>query len=197
MIEHLRSGAVWDIGVHLKLLFSVNCQTTIASRAILCLHFHHLWVYHTVHHIALPHMWVRHTVRNVSRSHLGFPFPVGLAPSYRSLQGYSYLTFPSLAGPPLHYLPPPICGSATLWEMWVSHILDFPFRWVRHLPHSVTIAFRPTRILLIVGVDIPVDRSFHSYQNPDNFKSWRSCSYQSYQKSGRHYASHQLLELTT
>ena len=33
--------------------------------------------------------------------------------------------------------------------------------------------------------------------NPDNFKSWRSCSYQSYQKPGRHYVSLQLSELAT
>ena len=45
-------------------------------------------------------------------------------------------------------------------------------------------------------VDISVDRSFQSYQNPDNFKSWRSCSFQSYQKSGRLYASCQISELT-
>ena len=51
-------------------------------------------------------------------------------------------------------------------------------------------------ILSTVGVDIFVDCSLQTYQNPDNFKSWRSCSYQSYQKSGRHYASHQLSELT-
>ena len=51
MTEHLRNGALWNIGVHLKLWFSVNCQTTIAFRAILSLHFHQLWVCHTVHHI--------------------------------------------------------------------------------------------------------------------------------------------------
>ena len=26
--------------------------------------------------------------------------------------------------------------------------------------------------MLTVGIDIPADRSFKSYQNPDNFKSW-------------------------
>ena len=48
-----------------------------------------------------------------------------------------------------------------------------------------------------VGVDIPVDHSFQIYQNPYNFKSWRSCSFQTYQKPGRHHASRQLLELET
>ena len=81
-----------------------------------------------MHHIVPPHMWFRHTVRKVGLPHLGFPFPVGLPPSYRSLQGYSYLTFPSLVGPrhsELHYSP----------YMWVRHTvrnvglphLIFPF----------------------------------------------------------------------
>ena len=57
-------------------------------------------------------------------------------------------------------------------------------------------SFLELPILSTVGVDIPVDRSFQSYQIPYNFKRWRSCSYQSYQKPGRHYASRQLSELT-
>ena len=32
-------------------------------------------------------------------------------------------------------------------------------------------AFRATKSLSTVGVDIPVDHSFQSYQNPNNFKS--------------------------
>ena len=48
-----------------------------------------------------------------------------------------------------------------------------------------------------MGVEILVNRSLQRYQNPENFKSWRSCSYQSYQKPERHYASRQLSELTT
>ena len=40
-----------------------------------------------------------------------------------------------------------------------------------------------------MGVDVPVDCSFQSYQNYSNFKSWCSCSYKGYQKPGRHYAS--------
>ena len=51
------------LGVLLKLLFSINCQTTRACRAICSLHFHHLWVCHTVNYMISPHMWVRHTVR--------------------------------------------------------------------------------------------------------------------------------------
>ena len=60
-----------------------------------------------------------------------------------------------------------------------------------------TAAFRATKILSTVGVDIPLDRSFQSYQNPDNFKSWHSCNFQSYQKPGRRYGALQLSELTT
>ena len=44
----------------LKLLFSVNCQATVAYRAIRSFHFHHLWVHHTGNYIIPPHMWVRH-----------------------------------------------------------------------------------------------------------------------------------------
>ena len=43
-----------------------------------------------------------------------------------------------------------------------------------------TVAFITTEILSTVGVDIPADCSFQSYQNPANYKSWRSCSFQSY-----------------
>ena len=61
-----------------KLLFSVNCQTTVAYRAIRSFHFHHLWVRHTVNYIIPPHVRVRH-------------IPVGLPPSalcQRSFQSY-------------------------------------------------------------------------------------------------------------
>ena len=91
IIEHLKSGALWNIEVHLKLLFSVNCQATIASRVIFSLHFHHLWV--------CP----------------------------------QWITLFSLT-----------CGSATLWEMWVHQIQDFPLRWVRHL---LTVVYRTIRSL--------------------------------------------------
>ena len=36
------------------------------------------------------------------------------------------------------------------------------------------VAFGAIKILWKVGVDIFVDRGFQSYENPDNFKSWRS-----------------------
>ena len=87
--------------------------------------------------------------------------------------------------------------------MWVRHTernvgpphLRFLFA-VGPPPSSLcNVAFRETRIPSVVGVDISVDRSFQSYQNPDNFKSWRACSFQSYQKSGRHYTFRQLSEL--
>ena len=56
---------------------------------------------------------------------------------------------------------------------------------------------RATKILSTVGVDIPVDCSFNSCQNPNNLKSWRSCSFQGHLTSGWHYASCQLSELPT
>ena len=63
---------------------------------------------HSASHYS-PYMWVGHTVRNVGPPHLGFFFPLVPPPSYRSLQSYSQLTFPSLVGPP-HCEK---CGSAT------------------------------------------------------------------------------------
>ena len=127
----------------------VNCQTTVAYRAIRSLHF--------------PHMWVRHTERNVGPSYLGFPFPIGPPPSYGSLHGHSYLTFPSLAGPPhseLHYsashVGPPHCEKCGL-----SH-LRFPFpvgpppsscqQW--DLTFLSTVAFRATKIPTTLRVDV-------------------------------------------
>ena len=114
----------------------------------------------------------------------------------RSFQSYSRLSFSSLAALPrseLHYSPshvgPPHieeCESATFSIFWVCHLL-----------HSVTIAFRATKILTTVGVNIPVDRSFQSYQNTINFKNWYFYSFQSYLTRGRHYALRQLQGLTT
>ena len=57
-----------------KLLFSVNCQTAIACRAIRSFHFQHMWVRHRANYIISPHMWVRQTVRNV-----GLPYSGGSA----------------------------------------------------------------------------------------------------------------------
>ena len=88
MVEHSWSRALWNIGVYLKFLSSVNCQTTIAFRTILSLHFHHLWFRHILHHIFPSHMWVRHNVRNVGLLYFGFPFPVGPPSNYRSFQAY-------------------------------------------------------------------------------------------------------------
>ena len=52
-------------------------------------------------------------------------------------------------------------------------------------------------MLSTVGVDIPVNGSFQSYQNPNNFKNLRSRSFQSYLTPEKYYASAQLSELTT
>ena len=84
------------------------------------------------------------------------------------------------------------------WRSCSFHSYQKPGRHYasRQLSDLTTQFFRATKILSTVGVDIPADRSFHSYQNPDNFKSWRSCSFQSYPTPGRHYASRQLSVVT-
>ena len=128
-----------------------------------------------------PHLWVRHTVNYINpRPHVGPPhceecgsvtFRISLsgqfATSLPQFTGVFVTTFPSLVGPP-HIIP---------LHMWVGHTVrneghtqDFSFRWVRHLPHSVTMAFRATRILSTVGVGILVERSLQSYQK--SCKQW-------------------------
>ena len=81
------------------------------------------------------------------------------------------------------------------WQRSFSKLPKSCQQW--ELTSLSTVAFRATKILWIVGVDIPVDRSFQSNQNRDNFKSWRTCSFQNYQKPEKLYASRQLSELTT
>ena len=51
-----------------------------------------------------------------------------------------------------------------------------------------TISFRATKTLSTVGVDIPVDGSFQSYQNLVNFNCWHSCSFLSHLTPGRCHA---------
>ena len=48
-----------------------------------------------------------------------------------------------------------------------------------------TVAFRTTKILSTVKVDISVDRSVQIHQNLVNVKSWHFCSFQNYLTPGR------------
>ena len=72
--------------------------------------------------------------------------------------------------------------------MWVRTFSIFFLRWDCHLLHYQNPA--KSRI------GLPVNDGFQSCQNPINFKSGHSCSFQIYQTPGRRYASRQLLELT-
>ena len=105
-------------------------------------------------------MCVRHIVRNVGPPHLGFSFPVGPPPSFlcsRSFQSYQ---------------------NPDNFKSWHSCSYQSYQKPKRHCFASTiavdNVAFRATKIPSTVGVDIRVDRSFQSYQDPDNFKSWRS-----------------------
>ena len=114
----------------LKLLFPVNCQTTIAYRADHSLHFRHLWVRHIVNYIIPPHMWVRHTVRNVGSPHLWFSFSVGLPPSFlcnRSFQSYQN---------PENFKS----WRSFFHHLWFHHTVNYiipPHVWVRHAVGNV------------------------------------------------------------
>ena len=66
----------------------------------------------------------------------------------------------------------------------------------RRLSELTNVPFRATKILLTVGVDICVNLSFQSDQNPVNFKSWYSCSFKTYPTPGRRFAFRRLSELT-
>ena len=81
------------------------------------------------------------------------------------------------------------------WQRSFSELPKSYQQW--ELTFLSTVAFGADKFLSTVGVDIPVDSSFLSYQNPNNFYSQRSCSFQSYLKPERHYASDQLSELAT
>ena len=133
-------------------------------------------------------------LRNVSLPHLGFPFPVGPPPSYRSLQGYSQLIFPLLVGLPdseLHYSPshvgPPHCekcGSATFRISLSGRSATFLPQLKGHSqltflslvgpPHSELHYFPshvgPSPFPFLVGLppSSVCNHSFQSYQNPVN-----------------------------
>ena len=94
-----------------------------------------------------------------------------------SFQSYSQLSFPSLAVPPhseLHYsaldpmLPINYQSSQSSFQ---SHLKPGRRYASRQLSELTTVAFRATKILSTVRVDIAVDRSFQSYQNPVNSES--------------------------
>ena len=66
------------------------------------------------------------------------------------------------------------------WQRSFSALRNSCQQW--ELTFLKTASFRDNKILSTVRVHIPGDCSFQRYQNPDNFKSWRSCSFQSYVK---------------
>ena len=167
-------------------------------------------------------MWVHHTVRSIGPPHLGFPFrwvrhlPHSLTIAFRITKILSTKEVDILSTvaqratkiPTTLRVNAPVAITAT--KILEDTMLPINYRsWQRsfsELPKSCqqweltflsTIVFRATKILSTVGVDIFVDHSFQNSQNLDNIKSWRSCSFQSYQKPGRHHASCQLSDLTT
>ena len=157
----------------LKLLFCVNCQTTIAYRVDHSLYFHHLWVLYTVNYIIPSHMWVLHTVRNVGSPHLWFSFLVGPPPSFLCNRSYQNpdnfksrrSLFHPLVGPPhneLYYSPsrvgPPHCEKCGSVDVAVV---------IRATKIWKALCFPST-----IGVD---NVAFRSYQKPVNSESWRSC----------------------
>ena len=133
-------------------------------------------------------MWVRHTMRNVGPPQLGFSFPVGPPSSFlinRSFQSYqnpdNFKSWRSLfhhlwVRHTVNYIIPP--------HVWVRHTVrnvsppeDFSFRWVRHLPSSVTVAFRaskiPTSLRVDVFVAIRTTKTLEGTMLPVNYRSWQ------------------------
>ena len=135
--------------------------------------FHHLWVHHTVNHIIPCHMWVHHTVRNVGPPHLGFSFLV--SPPFFFLCNRSFQSYHD----PINFKSWHSCSYQSYQKPgrhYTSH----------QLSELTKQFFGATKNLSTVGVDIPIDRIFLSYQNPNNFKSRISCSFQTYIKPGKH-----------
>ena len=63
------------------------------------------------------------------------------------------------------------------YRSWQRSYSELPILSIVVVDIFVDYSFQSYQMLSTVGVEIPVDRSFQSYQIPDNFKSWRSCSY--------------------
>ena len=61
--------------------------------------------------------------------------------------------------------------------MWVRNIWDFPFRWVHHLPSSVTVVFRATKISATLRTDVPVvinaTKNLEDAMLPVKYWSWQ------------------------
>ena len=93
-------------------------------------------------------------------------------------RGIRSLYFHHLSDPhTANYIIPPSYADPPHWEKWVRHIWNFPFRWVCHLPSSLTVAFRATKIPTNLRVDVPVAiRAAKNLENtmlPVNYRSWQ------------------------
>ena len=173
------------IVVLIKLLISVNCQTTVAFRVIHSFHFLDLWVCHAVNYIISPQVRIRHFEKGGS-STFSISFSSGsttlftlwpyLSELPKSCQERE-LTFLSTVG---------FRATKFLWTVRVDIPADRSFQKYQNLVyfkswyscsfHSylTLVAFEANKIQSAVGVDIPVSLNSQSYQNHVSYRSWHS-----------------------
>ena len=125
--------------------FYWRCLSVSCSCLSYTPHFLHLRDHHTLNYSIPPHMWIRHAVRNMSQPHLTIFFSGGLATLF-TLWLFDYWS----------------------WQPWLSELPKSCQQW--KLTFLSTLAFRATKIMSTVGVYIPFECSFKSYQNTATFK---------------------------
>ena len=103
-----------------------------------------MWVRHIYD---FPSRWVRHLPSSVTVAFRATKIPT-------TLRADVHFSITCGSATQSTTLFPVTRGSATLWEMWVPHIYDFPFWWVRHLPSSITAVFRATKILTTLRANV-------------------------------------------
>ena len=95
-----------------------------------------------------------------------------------------------------------LCFSSTVGSTVGADNRSFQRKFCQQseLTYLLNAVFLATKILLPVGLDIPINHSFQSYQNPANRQSWNTCQLSELTnvedvKPRRHIASRQISEL--
>ena len=116
-----------------------------------------------------------HSELHYSPSHVGPPPPFLCNCSFQSYQNPD--NFKSCVRHTVNYIIAP--------HVWVRHTvrkvgpqhLEFSFLWVRHIPSSVTVVFRATKIQVILRVEVPVairaTKNLEGTMLPVNYRNWQ------------------------
>ena len=171
--------------VLIKLLISVNCQTTVAFIANDSFHFLDLWVCHAVNYGISPQLRILH-FENSGSSTFSISFSSGSATLFTMWLYLSELPKSSQQKEFTFLLTVGFRAPKVLWPVRVDIPADGSFQKYQNLVyfkswyscsfHSylTLVAFEANNIQSAVGVDIPVSLNSQSYQNHVNFRSWHS-----------------------